>query len=114
MKFVAILSGCTTFLCYALRDTITRTRSGTWARRRVKCSGGIIVNVGHELRIFIVAVIYAFAGMALLLTGYKIFDWLTPTDLQKKIFEDGNVAVAVAVGFFMLGVAVVIHGAFNT
>jgi putative membrane protein len=79
-----------------------------WKERR------ITVDFGHELRVFVAAIVYAFAGMALLLVGYRIFDWLTPTDLQKKIFEEGNVAVAVAVGFFMLGVAVVIHGAFST
>lgn len=72
------------------------------------------MDFGHELRIFVTAIIYAFAGMALLLIGYRIFDALTPTNLQKKVFEDGNIAVAVVVGFFMLGIAVVIHGAFST
>lgn len=71
------------------------------------------MDYGHELRVFVSAIIYAFAGMALLLVGYRIFDALTPTDLQKKIFEDGNIAVAITVGFFMLGIAVVIHGAFS-
>lgn len=71
------------------------------------------MNFGHELRIWVSAIIYAFTGMALLLVGYRIFDALTPTNLQKKIFDDGNIAVAVAVGFFMLGVAVVVHGAFS-
>lgn len=71
------------------------------------------MNFGHDLRIWVSAVIYAFTGMALLLVGYRIFDALTPTDLQKKIFEEDNVAVAITVGFFMLGVAVVIHGAFS-
>ena len=71
------------------------------------------MNFGHELRIWLSAIIYAFTGMALLLIGYRIFDALTPTDLQKKIFEEDNIAVAVTVGFFMLGVAVVIHGAFS-
>ncbi len=71
------------------------------------------MNFGHELRIWVSAIIYAFTGMALLLIGYRLFDALTPTDLQKKIFEEDNIAVAVTVGFFMLGVAVVIHGAFS-
>jgi putative membrane protein len=64
-----------------------------------------------ELRTWVVAVIYAFTGMVLLFLGYKLFDAFTPTDLQRKVFEEGNVAAAVAVGFFMLGVAVVIHAA---
>jgi putative membrane protein len=73
-----------------------------------------VANFGHDVRIFVTAIVYAFAGMALLLIGYRLFDALTPTDLQKKIFEEGNIAVAIAVGFFMLGVAVVIHGAFSS
>lgn len=65
----------------------------------------------QELRVYLFALGYAFTGMVLLFVAYKLFDLLTPTDLQKKIFDEGNVAVAVAVGFFMLGVAVVLHAA---
>ncbi len=72
------------------------------------------MGFGHELRIFITAIVYAFTGMALLLIGYWLFDALHPHEIRKKIFEEGNIAVAIAVGFFMLGVAVVIHGAFST
>ena len=68
----------------------------------------------QELRVYVFALLYAFTGMALLFAAYKLFDLLTPTDLQKKIFDEGNVAVAVAVGFFMLGVAVVLHAALRT
>lgn len=70
-------------------------------------------DVARELRVFLVAVVYAFTGMALLMVGYKIFDLLTPTDMNEKIFKEGNVAVAIALGLFLLGVAVVIHGAFS-
>ena len=69
------------------------------------------MDFAAEIRAWSVAVVYAFTGMALLFLGYKLFDAFTPTDLQKKVFDEGNVAVAVAVGFFMLGVAVVIHAA---
>ena len=68
----------------------------------------------QELRVYIFALVYAVTGMAFLFAAYKLFDLLTPTDLQKKIFDEGNVAVAVAVGFFMLGVAVVLHAALRT
>ena len=68
----------------------------------------------QELRVYVFALGYAVTGMALLFGAYKLFDLLTPTDLQRKIFDEGNVAVAVAVGFFMLGVAVVLHAALRT
>ena len=69
------------------------------------------MDFAAELRTWIVGIIYAFTGMALLFLGYMLFDMFTPTNLQKKVFDDGNVAVGVVVGFFMLGVAVVIHAA---
>ncbi|MGI8424565.1 MAG: DUF350 domain-containing protein [Chloroflexota bacterium] len=72
------------------------------------------MDFAAAVRTLAVAVVYAFTGMALLFLGYKLFDALTPTDLQKKVFDEGNVAVAVAVGFFMLGIALVIHGALKT
>jgi putative membrane protein len=69
------------------------------------------MNVEQEIRAYVLALLYAFTGMALLFLGYKLFDALTPTNLQRKIFDEGNVAVAVTVGLFMLGIAVVVHAA---
>ena len=65
--------------------------------------------ITQEIRPFVLGLVYALTGMVLLLAGYKLFDALTPTDMQRKIFEEGNVAVAITVGLFMLGLAVVIH-----
>ncbi len=64
-----------------------------------------------DLRVFVLAIIYAVLGMILLYVGYRVFDWVTPTDMQKKIFEENNVAVAVTVGAFVLGLAIVIAAA---
>lgn len=72
------------------------------------------MNFGHELRIWISAIIYAFTGMALLLFGYWLFDALHPHELRRKIFEEDNMAVAIVVGSFMLGIAIVVHGAFSS
>jgi putative membrane protein len=65
--------------------------------------------ITQEIRPFVLGLVYALTGMVLLLAGYKLFDALTPTDMQRKIFEEGNIAVAITVGLFMLGLAVVIH-----
>ncbi len=66
-----------------------------------------------DLRVFVLTIIYALLGMVLLFVGYKVFDWLTPTDLQEDIFKNGNVAVAVLVGTFIIGLAIVILGAIH-
>ncbi len=64
-----------------------------------------------DIRIFILSFFYAVIGVILLFVSYKLFDALTPTDLNKAIFTDKNVAAAVAVGLFMLGVATIIAAA---
>ncbi len=65
----------------------------------------------NDARVFVLSIIYAILGMVLLYVGYKAFDLVTPTDMQKKIFEEGNTAVAITVGAFIIGLAIVILGA---
>lgn len=67
----------------------------------------------NDIRVFILTVIYAVLGIVLLFVGYRIFDWLTPTDLQEDIFKNGNVAVAILTGAFIVGLAIVILGAIH-
>ena len=66
-----------------------------------------------DARILVISVVYAALGMVLLYLGYRIFDWLTPTNLQEDIFKNGNVAVAIVVGAFILGLAFVIGAAIH-
>ena len=66
-----------------------------------------------DARILVISVVYAVLGMVLLYLGYRLFDWLTPTNLQEDIFKNGNVAVAIVVGSFILGLAFVIGAAIH-
>lgn len=50
------------------------------------------------------SVIWAFIGLALMFLGYKIFDWITPFNLDKEI-DDGNVAAGVAAAGIFIAVA---------
>ncbi|MCC6173729.1 MAG: DUF350 domain-containing protein [Chloroflexi bacterium] len=54
------------------------------------------------------SLIFALLGFILLFVGYRVFDALTPTDLNKRIFHDGNVAAAVLAGAFVVGLAIVV------
>ena len=71
------------------------------------------MDVANEIRIFLVSIFYAGVGIALLFAGYKIFDALTPTHMDKAIFIEKNTAVGVLAGFFILGLAVVIAAAIH-
>jgi putative membrane protein len=70
-----------------------------------------VTTLVNDVRVFVLSIIYAVLGMILLYIGYKAFDLVTPTDMQKKIFEEGNTAVAITVGAFIIGLAIVILGA---
>ena len=73
----------------------------------------VLPTLVSDLRVFILSLIYAAVGMILLYLGYRLFDWLTPMDMQKKIFEENNTAVAITVGAFIIGLAIVILGAIH-
>jgi putative membrane protein len=57
-----------------------------------------------------IAVTAAFGVLAILLVvlGYKIFDWLTPKISFDDTINKGNVAAAVLIGSFILGLCYVI------
>jgi len=74
----------------------------------------VLPTLISDLRVLILSLIYAAVGMLLLYLGYRLFDLLTPTDMQKKIFEEGNTAVAITVGAFIIGLAIVILGAIHS
>ncbi len=64
-----------------------------------------------QIAVFVQSLIYAVVGVILLFLAYKVFDWLTPMDMNKEIFEENKTAVAIAVGAFVLGIALVIAAA---
>lgn len=51
------------------------------------------------------------AGIALLIVGYYIWELVTPYNLRRELHENKNVAVAVVVAAFILGMSVVIAAA---
>lgn len=67
----------------------------------------------QALIVFLSSVAYALAGSVLLWIGYRLFDHLTPGDAHAKIFEEGNRAVAILAGAFVLGLALIIAAAIH-
>lgn len=47
---------------------------------------------------------FGVVGIILAILGFKLFDWLTPGDLQKEIFEKQNVAAAILGAAVVLGI----------
>jgi uncharacterized membrane protein YjfL (UPF0719 family) len=57
------------------------------------------------------ASVLGLAGIALLIVGYYIWELVTPYNLRRELQENKNLAVAVVVAAFIVGMAIVIGAA---
>ena len=62
-------------------------------------------------RMVLDASVLGLAGIALLIIGYYIWELVTPYNLRRELQENKNLAVAVVVAAFILGMAIVIGAA---
>lgn len=62
-------------------------------------------------RLLLDASLFGVAGIALLIVGYYIWELVTPYNLRRELQENKNVAVAVVVAAFIIGMAIVIAAA---
>ena len=62
-------------------------------------------------RLVLDASVLGLAGIAMLIIGYYIWELVTPYNLRRELQENKNVAVAVVVASFIVGMAIVIGAA---
>jgi putative membrane protein len=62
-------------------------------------------------RMVLDASVLGLAGIALLIVGYYIWELVTPYNLRRELQENKNLAVAVVVAAFIVGMAIVIGAA---
>jgi uncharacterized membrane protein YjfL (UPF0719 family) len=61
----------------------------------------------------LLTILFAVIGFVLLFVGYRVFDWLTPTNLADDIFNKGNVAAALFAGAFVIALAIIVSHAIS-
>jgi uncharacterized membrane protein YjfL (UPF0719 family) len=59
-------------------------------------------------RLLIDASIFGVVGIILLIVGYYVWELVTPYNVRKELQENKNVAVAIVVAAFILGMAIVV------
>ncbi|MCE3077053.1 DUF350 domain-containing protein [Chryseobacterium gwangjuense] len=59
------------------------------------------------------SVIYSFLGIAILLICYLIIEKLTPEKTWQEIVRNGNTAVAIVFGAFIIGISIIISAAIH-
>lgn len=69
------------------------------------------MDLAREAQVLFLSLVYALVGIVLLLMAYKLFDRFTPTSMDEAIFGEKNLAAAIAVAAYMLGVAVIVGAA---
>lgn len=57
---------------------------------------------------FLLTVLWSVFGFMLLFVAYLLLDRLTPGNAQEKIFSEGNVAVAILKGSFIIALGIII------
>lgn len=59
-------------------------------------------------------VIFGLIGMALMVIGFKLFDFMTPhISLEKELAENKNIAVAIVVASVIIGTALIVAAAMS-
>ena len=81
--------------------------SGAWAQG--ERAGGWRPDT--LLTAVISTVIFGLLGIVLAILGYKVFDLLTPFDLEREMCEKQNMAVAVLCGAMVLGICLIVAAA---
>ena len=59
-------------------------------------------------RLLLDAALFGISGIVLLIIGYYVWELITPYNLRREIHENKNVAVAIVVASFIVGMAIVI------
>jgi putative membrane protein len=57
------------------------------------------------------SIIYGLVGVALLMIGYKIFEWITPFSVNDALAKDQNRAVGIVVGAIFISIALIVAAA---
>ncbi len=70
-----------------------------------------VVTFAYTLESLGWSALFGVTGIALAIAGFKLFDLLTPGNLQKEIFENRNMAAAILAGAFIIGVCIVVAAA---
>lgn len=85
-------------LCAAAQGWAQGVATG---RSRIFDPAGLLNSV-------VTTIIFGVLGTLLTILGFKVFDWLTPFNLEKEVCEKQNMAVAVVCAAMMLGISLIV------
>ncbi len=66
------------------------------------------MDIAHNIE---AALVFAFIGIAIFVLSFMLIDRLTPYDLWREIVQEKNLALAVLIGAFSIGICIIIAAA---
>ena len=65
------------------------------------------------LRALVASIVFSAVGLGVFVAGYTLVKRLFPFDVNREIEEDQNTALAILIGSFILGLAIIIAAAIH-
>ncbi|MFC1852840.1 DUF350 domain-containing protein [candidate division CSSED10-310 bacterium] len=60
---------------------------------------------------FFATIFYTIIGVILMGISFKLYDMITPFDINKELEEDKNIAIGIVLASIILGIAIIIAAA---
>jgi putative membrane protein len=68
----------------------------------------IAMELPHIVSSLLASIVFGLVGIVLAIAGFKLFDLVTPFDLEKEMCENKNIAVGILCAAIVLGICHII------
>ena len=109
-KKIVLLSFCIAIGCIVASSMWSAPANAQEASEGVAADAAFI-DFKHLALLVIESVVFSIVGVVVLMVGYKIFDLVTPFDLDHQIAEDNNTAAGIAVAGVIIALGLIVAAA---
>jgi hypothetical protein len=109
-KKIVLLSFCIAIGCI-VAASIWSTPVNAQETGEAAAADAVFIDFKHLALLVIESVVFSIVGVIVLMVGYKIFDMVTPFDLNHQIAEDNNTAAGIAVAGVIIALGLIVAAA---
>ena len=107
-KKIVLLSFCIAIGCIIAASMWSTPAN---AQETGEAADAAFIDFKHLTLLVIESVVFSIVGVIVLMVGYKIFDLVTPFDLDHQIAEDNNTAAGIAVAGVIIALGLIVAAA---
>lgn len=60
---------------------------------------------------FIATIIYSIVGVVIMAVAFKLYDMVTPFEINKELEEEKNISVGIVIAAVILGISIIVAAA---